>query len=222
MEGLIFNRGAQFLVGVPHPTASAEGFARETLRHPDVTRALRGSKWRLLYVVSHEELDPETDRDYCPECEAVFFDYSKNRTVRVRGASGGVGPVRISASQEQPKPSPEEFADAVSLVAQSPAWGPLLQAKHVTPYEPMPPMLEAAPGETVERTLYVGLVSRARKFNRIVAVNMVRREVSSTEIKPRGARAAELICGVERAFCERPRRGTPGTAVIKWPAENPV
>jgi hypothetical protein len=222
LEGLVIEHGARFLVGVPHPTVSAEAFAQTAQRDAKVRQALNGVRSRLLHVVNHDELDKEGDRDHVRETEAVYYDYTRNRTVRVRGQAGSKVGLQVEFSAEQPKPSPEEFDEAVELIRQSPAWGPLLQDGQVRAYRPIPAMLESADGRPVERTLYVGLICKPRRFNRIVAVNMVRREVAVEPARPRGAFAAETICGVPEETCLRPRRGTPGTVTLEWPAENPV
>jgi hypothetical protein len=222
MEGLRFDYGARFLVGVPHPAASTESFAQGVLENRDVQRALGGARWRLLYVEPHEEKDKRTGRSYSRHFEAVLYDYSRNQTLRARGPAGGGGPLALTPTPEQPIPSQEEFDDAVALVGQSPVWGPLLQAGHVQPYRPMPPVLQPHANEAVERTLYIGLVSRPRRFNRIVAVNMVRREVSATEVRPRDSLATQQICGVDFVPCTRPRRGTAGRVTLQWPTDNPL
>lgn len=220
MEGLIVEHGARFIIGVPHPTQTAEAFARGAAAAPEVRRALRGSRYRLLHLLTHDELDKEGERDHCRECEAVYYDYTHNRTVRVRGNVGGAPQVEIGDGQ--PHPSDEEFEAAVELVRRSAAWGPLLQGGQIRAYRPMPPMLESSDGSPVERTLYVGLISRPRRFNRLVAVNMVREEVSPEPVQPRGAIAGLAICGVDDEPCTRPRRGTRGTVTIEWPASDPV
>ncbi|MGV3722114.1 MAG: hypothetical protein ACO1SX_14480 [Actinomycetota bacterium] len=211
----------RFMVGVPHPTATAEGFAVAAGRNAKVRKAL-GSHARLLHVTSQDELDKDGDRDHCDECEAVYYDYAKNRTVHVRGNAAGAAGHQITYSHHQPAPSPDEFEDAVALIRQSEVWGPMLQSEQVQPYRPMPPMLEPLGDEQVERTLYVGLISKPRQFNRIVAVNMVRRTVSPEPVRPRGSMAAAAVCGVQAEPCIRPRWGTPGTLTLEWPAENPV
>lgn len=222
MEGLVIEHGARFLVGIPHPTVSAEAFAQATRRDAKVRQALGNVRSRLLHVFNHDELDKDGDRDYTRESEAIYYDYSRNRTVRVRGhASGGAG-LQIDYTTDQPKPSPEEFDEAVELVRQSSAWGPLLREGQVYAYRPMPSMLESTDGKPVERTLYVGLMSKPRRFNRIVAVNMIRREVALEPVRPQGAIATEQICGADDEPCLRPRRGTPGTVTIEWPIDNPV
>ena len=222
MDGLVIEHGARFLVGVPHPTASTEAFAQATRRDAKVRQALGNSRSLLLHTLTHDELDKEGDRDHVREMEAVYYDYSHNRTVRVRGHASGAAGLQIDYTHDQPMPSPEEFEIAADLVRESEAWGPLLKAGGISIYQPMPPVLQSTDGSTVERTLYVGLISKPRRFNRLVAVNMVRGEVSVEPVRPRGSMAAEQICGPENAPCLKPRRGTPGSVTIEWPTVNPV
>jgi hypothetical protein len=220
VEGLVVEHGARFIIGAPHPTFNAEAFVQSAGQNPAVRRALAGTRYRLLHLLTDDELDKDGDRDHCRECVAVYYDYTHNRTVRIRG--GASGSPQIEYSQAQPPPSEEEFDAAVALIRQSAAWGPLLKDGHVRPYRPMQPTLEATEGHPVERTLYVGLISKPRRFNRIVAVNMIRQEVSPEPARPRGVVVSEMICGPEAEPCIKPRRGTRGTVVIEWPAADPV
>ena len=220
MEGLVVEHGARFIIGVPHPTFSAEAFVQSAAREPAVRKALGNTRNRLLHLITEDELDKDGDRDHCRECVAVYYDYTHNRAVRVRGAAGGAP--QIEYSHVQPNPSDEEFEAAVALIRESAAWGPLLKDGHVRTYRPMPPVLQSTDGSEVERTLYVGLISKPRRFNRIVAVNMIRDEVSTEPVRPQGALVTESICGPDEEPCLRPRRGTRGTVTIEWPTEDPV
>lgn len=155
--------------------------------------------------------------------EAVVFDYGRNRTIRASRPIGSRSAFRVRVTREQPIPSPEEFQAALALVRTSATWGPLLAAGLVTPYRPIPPVLEPEGDEEVERTLFVGLVSRERRFNQIAAVNMVRREVSPGGVRPRGVLVSSQLCGqVEDPTCGRLQRGTPGRLLVEWPAEDPL
>jgi hypothetical protein len=209
-------------VGEPHPTVSAEAFAQSSNRDAGLRRALSGVRSRLLYVRSEDELDKDGERDHCREQEAVYYDYTRNRTVRVRGMLGGKGGHQVDIDTSQPLPSPEEWDEAVELVRRSPVWGSLLEAGHVVTYRPMPPLLLPKGDEPVERTLYVGLASKPRQFNRIVAVNLVRQEAAPNPVQPEASLALARICGAVTAQCQVPRRGTAGTVTIEWPATNPV
>jgi hypothetical protein len=205
---------------VPAADLENEGFIRALLRDQGVAGALSGHRWRLLHTQPVEDEDDAMALP--PTTEAVVYDYSRNVTLRVRGPAGGAGPFRVSSAYEQPVPSPDEFAAAVALVACSPVWGNLLCTDYVRPYPPMPPVLEAAPGQAVDRTLYVGLMSRPRRFNRIVAVNMVTQEVSREPATPDRSLAVERVCGVENLACGSPRRGAPGSLILQWPAAKPI
>lgn len=187
-----------------------------------VRATLSGHRVRLLQVVSGDDLDKDGDRDLSRESEAVFYDYTANRTVRVRGSAQRPGRLEMVESYEQPLPSWEEVEESFELVRQSPVWGPLIAAGHLRLTQPMPPLLQPSAGEPVERTLYVGLGSTERKFHRIVAVNMVRREVSVAPVVPRGSRGPASACGVEPAPCNPPRRGAFRKATVRWPKQDPV
>ena len=219
MDGIRIDYGASFLIGASHPTASPADLARSIIHEPAVRAALRGSRWRLLHMRPFYELDPDTGQHQSSGGELVLYDYTRNRTVLARRAGGA--PVVVEPTEEQPVPSREEWNEAVELVRRSPIWAPALQSG-VTPYRTMPPMLEGEPGEHVERTVYVGLVSKARRFNQVVAVNMLRGEVSRRGVQPRAARASADVCGLPAVDCNRPDRGYPGSTSIQWPVENPV
>lgn len=200
--------------------AEALRFRESVATEANVRRALKGSRWRLLYTRARDEDEDVPDQ---PDNEAVLYDYTRNRTVLVRGAAGSRGGFQINYSQQQPVPSVEEWEEAVQLVRASPVWGNLLTSGYATPYEPMPPMLEPDGDEAVERTIYVGLASKPRQFNRIVAVNLVRGTVSRQDLVPPHSRAAPRTCGVPADnSCTRPNRGKPGSLTLQWPTDNPV
>lgn len=219
---MVFERGARFVLGDPHPTVFTEGFAAGALGDRLLRRQLLNRRWRLLGVEALEELDKRGQRDLARECEAVFYDYTGNRTLHVTGPAGGGGPFTLRESNAQPTSTSAEFQEAAALVAAHPLWGPMLQAKAVRTYEPMPPILQPLGDQRVERTIYVGLFSRERKFNRIVPVNMVRYAAGNEAVLPRGARVTDTACGLPDANCSRPAPGTPGRVTIEWPARDPV
>src|SRR5687768_278299 len=115
MDRVVFERGARFLIAGSLPAVTTEGFIEGAFRNPELRRALSGPRVRLLQVTPLYELDKDNDRDDCRECEAVFYDYARNRTVRIRGLPGGVNPYVAAESVEQPLPSGEEFQAAVEL-----------------------------------------------------------------------------------------------------------
>lgn len=219
MEALRIEHGATFLTGATHPTISPGEIAQSMLEDPAVRAALQGARWRLLHVSPHYAFDRVTGRRYSPGGEAVFYDYTRNRTLYVRKA--GMDAPEVEWSTEQPVPSMDEWREAVEAVRRSPVWGPLLDAG-VTPYRTMPPMLESEGGEAVERTVFVGMLSRERRFNQVAAVKMATGEVSRTAVVPPRSRAAASVCGLPAVYCNRPYRGTPGGVTIEWPTDSPV
>ncbi|MBM3457641.1 MAG: hypothetical protein FJX77_03790 [Armatimonadetes bacterium] len=215
--------GVRVVAESPVAAAAVDAFNRAVLQNRRVSEFLSGHRWRLLHSEPISQWNELKEQHETHECESVFFDYTRNVTLRVRGRLAAPGAVLLEPSYEQPLPSEEEFQEAVALVRQSAVWGPLLAGAQVLPYHPMPGILQPdESGQPVDRTLYVGLVSKPRRFNRIVAVNMIRRQVSREPVVPKQVRVEGMTCGVPEVACAVPRRGTPGSATLSWPAANPV
>ena len=96
----------------------AAAIARSVVKHRAVLAFLGKSRNRLL---SFEILDPESEtKPRSPSTHgrfcATFFDYTKNRTVYARGNVNRPSVLTLSESNLQPRPSQEEFDEAVGLL----------------------------------------------------------------------------------------------------------
>src|SRR5437588_5091738 len=96
--------GPRIVADAPWAPRAAEGFARRALRTPQLAELLSGHRWRLLQVVPFEEWDEAVRRFVTAEYEAVIYDYSRDLTVRARGAASGRGGLHVQMAYEQPTP----------------------------------------------------------------------------------------------------------------------
>jgi hypothetical protein len=186
---------------------------RKVLSDPLLIKYLNGARHRLL---SFEYVDREkvSGRFLPPEEYRVsIFDYTNNRALQARGRFDGAGPVEVTEAAYQPLPDGEEFAEAVDIVAQDPKFGPAIRNRDVTPYEPMPALVDIdLPPGRVERTVTVGLMPKdGSTDHEIVGVNMIKRTVSRYGT---GAPATATInshsCGIPNAGQSSTSQGTAG------------
>ncbi len=214
--------GARFSVSDSQVGARLEAFGTGVVRSAAVRERFSGHRWRLLHLVPVDEWDEGKEQYVTRSGEAVVYDYDRNQAYRISGETAAGARLEMVEESGQPLPSAEEWDEAIDLVRESAEWGPLLKSGAVEAYRPMPPMLEGPAGERVQRTLYVGLASKPRKFNRMVSVNLVTREVSRRPVVPANSRVDAMMCGVPEVGCRTPSRGTPGALSLEWPATNPV
>ena len=169
---------------------------------------LAKTRHRLLRI---DLLDPGEERKPArPEVpnrfRATFFDYTNNRTVFATGSLRRPTSLEVTESGLQPRPSGEEFQEAVSIVRKSPEFGDPLANETLRPYRPMPPLLgEELPDGRVERTVTVGLLPQeGTRGHEIVGVNMINRKLVRFEPSDRGrapamSAAHNPICGLPDA-----------------------
>ena len=189
-----------------HDTVAAALVARGALKGE-----LGGAEQRLLAL---QLVDPprKSARPRQPDrYRAIYYDYTGNRAVFAEGALADPMQAAVSVTQRQPRPSPDEFQEAVKILRRHRELGAALRDGSLTAYPPMPPVVEAElPDGTVERTLAVGLLPQRGKkgaTHEIVGVNMIRRRV---ERYPGGAPPTSLATA---GLCGRPvEAGQPTTA----------
>ncbi len=185
-----------------------QALARTLAKHRSLQKYLARTRYRLLRI---DLLDPPEERKAARpkpphRFRAVFFDYTHNRAVLATGSLSKPTTLEVIESGLQPRPSPEEFDEAVRIVSKDPGLGNALREQHLRPYRPMPPLLgEELSDGSVERTIAVGLLPREGvRGHEIVGVNMIQRKVIRFEPGERGrapvtSAAHNPICGLPDA-----------------------
>ena len=191
--------------------------ARAAANHRSVRAYLTRTRHRLLRVDLLDSPEPaKAARPQPPDrFQAVFFDYTNNRTVVASGSLAKPAALQVTESGLQPRPSEEEFEEAVRILNEHAELGGALREARVVPYAPMPPLIhEERPDGRSERTIAVGLLphraagetvgSDRAAAHEIVGVNMVQRRVLRFEPGERGrapaaSAAHNPICGLPYA-----------------------
>lgn len=188
-----------------------------------VQKFLLGTRNRLLHFGL---LETDAKAGAARRYQAIFYDYTNNRVVTVEGNFDAPGAERLTASNEQPLPSDEEYDEALTIIEQDPVFGAAIRAGELKPFRPMPPVLYAdKPNSKVERTVFVGLDQGAGKgfSNEVVGVNMIRRKlVRYAEGAPRTSRAAPEACGIASSSQTSTSNGTAGQYQFTVTDENNV
>lgn len=177
-------------------------------RHRAVQEYLAKTRHRLLRIDLLD--DPEPAKSARPETpnrfRATFFDYTNNRAVIATGNLSKPATLEVVESGLQPRPSQEEFDEAVSIVTKHPEISKAMREDRLRPYRPMPPLVgEKLPDGRFERTVAVGLMPRdGMKGHEIVGVNMINRKLVRFEQSERGrapamSAAHNPICGLPDA-----------------------
>jgi Copper amine oxidase, enzyme domain len=185
-----------------------QALARNVTRHRAVQSYVARTRFRLLRIDLFESApEMKAAKPKPPDrFRAVFFDYTNNRAVLATGSVQKPTALEVTESGLQPRPSDEEFEDAISVIREHPEFGMALREQRLLPYQAMPPLVgeELADGR-VERTIAVGLLPReGMQGHEIVAVNMIQRKLIRFEPSARGrapptAAAHNPICGLPYA-----------------------
>jgi hypothetical protein len=187
-------------------------------RHRLVQARLARSRYRLLQI---DLVDPPDDtksgKPRPPNrFQATFYDYTHNHTVLASGSLAKPAALKVTEFASHPRPSREEFDEAVGLLMEDPELGVALRDQRLVAYPPMPPLLsDEQPDGRVERTVAVGLLprpdeSRLREGmppHEIVAVNMIRRTVRRFDATARGR--APMMAAAHNPICGQPYASQP-------------
>ena len=174
--------------------------AKAPSANPTVRRHLAKTRNRLLSIelleAARKVAKPQSPNLY----RATYYDYTHNRAIVVDGRLDNLERIDVTPLATQPLPTHEEFEEAVQLVARDRQLGPLLREQRLTPYEPMPAVVEIeTPDGTIERTIAVGLLPARegrRARHEIVGVNMIRQRIDRYEGgAPPTSQANDGICG---------------------------
>lgn len=186
-----------------------QALAQTVTRHQAVQEYLAETRYRLLRIdLLDPPEEPKSARLKAPNrFQATFFDYTNNRTVFATGSLPEPMTLEMAESGLQPRPSQEEFDEAVSIVMDNPEIGEALRGERLRPYRPMPPLVgEELPDGRVERTVAVGLLPRdGVRGHEIVGVNMIKRELVRFEPIENGrapamSAAHNQMCGLPNAY----------------------
>src|SRR5262252_1876159 len=130
--------------------------------HASVKAALGKARFRLLNVqLIDEPIEAKAARMPEPpsRIQATFYDYTNQRTIKAVSTVAKRRSVEIIESAEQPLPSNEEYAEALSALTVHQEFGPHIREGRLQPYAAMPPLLlEELPDGRFKRTLAVGLL----------------------------------------------------------------
>ena len=147
---------------------------------PQLAEALSGTSHRLLaFQVLDEIAKPGSDEVLPPtRFEATYYDYTNERTVLVRGDLDLQRPLEVSEHSFQPRPTREEFHEAVALLESDPEIGSLLRERQVTAYQAMPGVLEEeADDGSRRRVLTIGLLAQKENAGLLEARGYQRHEI---------------------------------------------
>jgi hypothetical protein len=202
-----------------------QSLAQSIPRHQAVQKELSGTRSRLLRIDLLDRAEEAKSASPKPpdQFRATFVDYTNNRTLFATGDLSNTRALNVTESALQPRPSEEEFQEAVSLVMKDPELGQAVRGEGLRPYRPMPPLIgEELEDGRVERTVAVGLLprsdagarvgARAREGARgheILGVNMVKRKLVRFEPNERGR--APVTSAAHNPVCGLPDAGQ-GTA----------
>ncbi|MGH9317132.1 MAG: hypothetical protein ACRD1P_08500, partial [Thermoanaerobaculia bacterium] len=194
--------------------ADIENAKSSLLRQPIVQQRLWNCRYRIL---AFELLDAANGGVSSPpdRYRATIFNYTKNTAILVEGRFDRPD-VRVSLSERQPLPSPEEFEAALTVLSKDPHFGSAIRSGALRPYRSMPPLVSASlPVSRVERTLTVGLLAQADPPRNhppeIVGVNMIRGTVVRFPAgAPPTSYASETVCGLPNAGQQTSGRGDAG------------
>jgi len=162
------------------PGGSAVAEVHRALVQGWLQQQFDGADLRLLSLGFAADDDKEAGSAAADRFVAHVYDYSGNRTLRFCGRVDQPDRASVAEAAMQPLPTREEFDAAVEILSNRSELGAALRRGDLIAYQPMPPLVETEnPDGRVERTLAVGLVPASGdvKRHRLVAVNMVRREV---------------------------------------------
>ena len=164
------------------PTQADFDSLRATLpTHPSVAKWIDGTRWRILAIETNS-LDENGRVVPATRYSVTFYDYSNQRVLVAEGAFNDRAAVTMNERKGgwQPNPSQEEFDEAVAALLADKTVGQYLASGDVTPYGPMPPVLEFEPGSegkvpAKRRVVNVGLMPRSgfdTVQNQIIGVDL--------------------------------------------------
>ncbi len=193
---------------------SQEDVDRATLqveRSKIVQAELNGSKYRLLSFEFVENEDKTSVKQQMPTSyNAVFYDYTKNRTLVAQGKFDEAGQITIREEAYQPTPNDEEFEEAVRILKRDNNFVSLFKSNEIKTFRPMPDV--TTPEGTNQRLVNIGVMGvDSSAINEVVSVDMLRQQVIRyAENAPTQSKATPEACGIPDAGQATSSRGTAG------------
>ena len=192
--------------------------------HPSMAPWIAGTRWRLLLIESVSQDDAATGRVMpATRYAATFYDYTNQRALVAEGTFADRAAVTVTERKGwQPNPSQEEFDEAVAALLSDATVGKYLATGDVTPYGPMPPVMEFEPGSdgktpAKRRVVNVGLMPRSgfdTVKNQVIGVDLATQEPLRYPGKaPEGMNIPEASpnCGVNASSQATTNKGVAGS-----------
>lgn len=184
------------------------------LAHPAVANILDQKDYRIITTELNERA-LSSGLDY----EVRIFNYTDLRMLRLSGPSDFGADPKIELSREDVAATPEEFEEAVTLLAQNSEFSNGLISEELFTYEPMPstiPNAEILRGLGGPRLIGVAISSKTDPtVHEIVGVNLSTLEVVRfPEKAPPTSLATEAVCGLSNAGQAVTGKGRTGSAEI--------
>ena len=179
-------------------------------RSGEVQKYLSGTRFRLLEFNYVENEDKSKPRQIPARFQAVFYDYTNDRTLVAESDFDAKTSVTVTQAFYQPLPDDEEFNEAVRAVQQDERFASMLRGGAVTAFRPMPPTTVLS--GTTERIVNVGLDSSGDAArNEVVGVGIKSgRVVRYEKGAPDTSLATPDACGVPTASQPTTGRGVAG------------
>jgi hypothetical protein len=218
-----------------------QSLAQTLSAHRAIQNELAGTRHRLLRIDLLDPMEETKSTSLKPpdRFQATFVDYTNSRTLFATGNLSSTRSVMVTESALQPRPSEEEFREAVNLVMKDAELGKAAREAGLRPYRPMPPLIgQELDDGRVERTIAVGLLPRdgaragtgalpleragagagaAAHAHEIVGVNLVKRKLVRFDPTERGR--APLRSAAHNPICGQPYAGqdtASGVAGSAW------
>ena len=180
---------------------------------PGLQNQLLGKRYRLL---AFELVKSDKGENLSPDAfNAIYYDYTGNQSVRAEGQLGRLADLKVTAGNDQPLPSNEEYEAALAILLSNPKIGPNLTQRLIVANPAMPPVIYPDPlnGSNVERTINVLLMPTGKSSiqSEVVGVNMVRNSiVHFPGGAPPTSKAGPNACGISSAGQSTTASGTAG------------
>jgi len=146
-----------------------QSLAQTLSAHRAIQNELAGTRHRLLRIDLFDPMEETKPASLKPpdRFQATFVDYTNSRTLFATGNLSSTRSVIVTESALQPRPSEEEFREAVNLVMKDAELGKAAREAGLRSYRPMPPLIgQELDDGRVERTIAVGLLPRAGGYGR--------------------------------------------------------